>query len=47
MGVARRKRGVVRLRKGDQAGREDIVKALRMSPHLAEFYARHGVAPES
>jgi tetratricopeptide (TPR) repeat protein len=40
-------RGVVRLRKGDQAGREDIETALRMSPQLAEFYARHGVAPAS
>lgn len=40
-------RGVIRLKKGDQAGREDIEKALRMSPQLAEFYARHGVAPDS
>jgi tetratricopeptide (TPR) repeat protein len=40
-------RGVIRLRKGDQAGRDDIEKALRMSPHLAEFYARHGVEPGS
>lgn len=40
-------RGVIRLRQGDQAGREDIEKALRMSPHLAAFYARHGVAPGS
>lgn len=38
-------RGVVRLRNGDEAGREDIETALRMSPRLAEFYARHGVAP--
>jgi hypothetical protein len=38
-------RGVVRLKKGDRAGQEDIETALRMSPHLAEFYARHGVAP--
>ena len=40
-------RGVVRLRNGDKAGHEDIEKALRMSPRLAEFYARHGVAPAS
>jgi tetratricopeptide (TPR) repeat protein len=40
-------RGVVRLRNGDAAGREDIETALRMSPRLAEFYARHGVAPET
>lgn len=38
-------RGIVRLRKGDEAGREDIETALRMSPHLAKYYARHGVAP--
>lgn len=38
-------RGVVRLRQGDQAGREDIEKALRISPQLAQFYARHGVVP--
>jgi tetratricopeptide (TPR) repeat protein/transglutaminase-like putative cysteine protease len=38
-------RGVVRLNKGDRAGAEDIETALRMSPRLAEFYARHGVAP--
>jgi tetratricopeptide (TPR) repeat protein len=38
-------RGVVRLKQGDQAGRDDIETALRMSPQLAEFYARHGVAP--
>ncbi|HWK40940.1 MAG TPA: DUF3857 domain-containing protein [Croceibacterium sp.] len=38
-------RGVVRLKKGDSAGREDIDTALRMSPHLAEFYGRHGVVP--
>jgi tetratricopeptide (TPR) repeat protein len=40
-------RGVVRLRKGDRAGREDIETALRMSPNLAEFYGRHGVSPAS
>ena len=38
-------RGVVRLRKGDPAGRQDIETALRMAPQLAEFYARHGVTP--
>jgi len=40
-------RGVVRLRNGDNAGREDIETALRMSPRLATFYARHGVSPVS
>jgi transglutaminase-like putative cysteine protease/tetratricopeptide (TPR) repeat protein len=40
-------RGVVRLKKGDRAGREDIETALRMSPNLAEFYGRHGVSPAS
>jgi tetratricopeptide (TPR) repeat protein len=39
-------RGVVRLKTGDQAGRQDIETALRMSPNLAAFYARHGVAPD-
>lgn len=39
-------RGVVRLKTGDQTGRQDIETALRMSPNLAAFYARHGVAPE-
>ena len=38
-------RGVVRLKKGDNQGREDIQAALRMSPSLAAFYARHGIAP--
>jgi tetratricopeptide (TPR) repeat protein len=38
-------RGVVRLKKGDDQGREDIQAALRMSPSLATFYARHGIAP--
>jgi len=40
-------RGVVRLRKGDPAGRKDIETALRMAPQLADFYARHGVTPAS
>lgn len=40
-------RGIVRLKKGDQAGREDIATALRMAPRLDEYYARHGVAPAS
>lgn len=40
-------RGVVRLRNGDRAGREDIDTALRMTPSLAAFYARHGVSPGS
>jgi len=40
-------RGVVRLKTGDQAGREDIETALRMAPQLAEFNARHGVTPPS
>lgn len=39
-------RGIVRLKKGDRGGREDIETALRMSPRLQEFYRRHGVAPE-
>ena len=38
-------RGVVRLKNGDQEGRKDIETALVMSPNLATFYARHGVAP--
>jgi tetratricopeptide (TPR) repeat protein len=40
-------RGVVRLKTGDAAGRADIAAALRMAPQLAEFYARHGVSPDS
>ena len=40
-------RGIVRLKKGDEAGRADIETALRMAPRLASFYARHGVAPGS
>jgi tetratricopeptide (TPR) repeat protein len=39
-------RGVVRLKKGDEAGKADIAAALRMEPQLAEFYGRHGVGPE-
>jgi tetratricopeptide (TPR) repeat protein len=38
-------RGVVRLKKGDEAGKADIAAALRMEPQLAEFYGRHGVGP--
>jgi tetratricopeptide (TPR) repeat protein len=38
-------RGIVRLKKGDAAGKDDIATALRMSPDIAEFYARHGVVP--
>jgi tetratricopeptide (TPR) repeat protein len=40
-------RGVVRLRRGDGGGRDDIETALRMAPNLAGFYARHGVSPGS
>src|SRR5690606_38939405 len=40
-------RGIVRLRNGDPAGREDIETALRMAPELAEVYGRHGVKPVS
>lgn len=39
-------RGIIRLEQGDKAGREDVETALRMSPELAERYARHGVAPK-
>jgi tetratricopeptide (TPR) repeat protein len=39
-------RGVVRLKKGDQAGHEDIEAALRMSPSVGKFYARHGITPQ-
>ena len=38
-------RGLVRLKKGDAAGKVDIATALRMSPDIGEFYARHGVSP--
>ncbi len=38
-------RGVVRLQSGDNAGRQDIATALSMQPQLAEFYARHDIAP--
>lgn len=40
-------RGVARIAKGDKGGQDDIRTALRMEPHLAEFYARHGVKPSS
>jgi tetratricopeptide (TPR) repeat protein len=43
--ASRYMRGVTRLKKGDKGGREDIETALRMSPSIAEFYARHGVSP--
>lgn len=36
-------RGIVRTRSGDQAGREDIAKALRMNPSLERTYARYGI----
>lgn len=39
-------RGIVRLEKGDTGGREDVTRALRMSPDLAKRYAQHGVAPK-
>ena len=40
-------RGIVRLRNGDPAGREDVETALRMAPELADIYGRHGVKPIS
>ena len=39
-------RGVIRLEAGDSDGQGDIETALRMSPQLADFYSRHGVAPQ-
>jgi len=38
-------RGLVRLKKGDAAGRQDIATALRMAPDIAHYYARYGVSP--
>ncbi|TIX50318.1 DUF3857 domain-containing protein [Alteraurantiacibacter aquimixticola] len=38
-------RGVIRLTAGDKAGEDDITTALRISPQLEEFYARHGIVP--
>jgi tetratricopeptide (TPR) repeat protein len=38
-------RGVVRLKKGDAAGKQDIATALRMAPDIGHFYARYGVSP--
>lgn len=38
-------RGVIRLTRGDEKGSDDIGTALRMSPQLEQFYARHGVTP--
>ncbi len=40
-------RGVIRLTTGDKAGRDDIATALRISPQLEDFYARHGIVPPS
>ncbi len=39
-------RGVIKLEKGDKAGRRDIDNALRISPTLASLYAKHGVKPK-
>ncbi|MXO95463.1 DUF3857 domain-containing protein [Erythrobacter aquimaris] len=39
-------RGIVRLEKGDKAGRTDVERALRMAPELAAKYAMHGVVPK-
>jgi tetratricopeptide (TPR) repeat protein len=36
-------RGIVRAKKGDPAGLEDIRQALRMAPSLAKQYARYGI----
>jgi len=38
-------RGIVRLKNGDRAGKQDIEMALRIAPQLAEFYSRHGISP--
>ena len=46
LAASRYLRGVIRLEKGDKAGRRDIETALRMAPQLAAFYSRHGVAPK-
>ena len=40
-------RGIVRLEKGDKAGRTDVERALRMAPELAAKYAMHGVVPKN
>lgn len=40
-------RGVVRLKKGDAAGHEDIATATRIMPSIAKIYERHGVTPET
>jgi tetratricopeptide (TPR) repeat protein len=45
--ASRYMRGIIRLKKGDAAGRKDIEIALRMAPRLGEFYARHGVSPNT
>jgi hypothetical protein len=36
-------RGIVRAKKGDPAGLDDIRQALRMAPNLAKQYARYGI----
>lgn len=38
-------RGVIRLTKGDQRGRDDIATALAMSPQIADYYAHYGIRP--
>ncbi|MBX7540431.1 DUF3857 domain-containing protein [Qipengyuania sphaerica] len=39
-------RGIIRLETGDTGGREDISRALRITPDLAGRYAQHGVVPK-
>ena len=39
-------RGIIKLEKGDKAGRRDVDNALRISPAIASIYARHGVKPK-
>jgi tetratricopeptide (TPR) repeat protein len=40
-------RGMAKMHAGMEGGEDDLAIALRMAPHLAEFYTRHGiVAPD-
>ncbi|TMM50138.1 DUF3857 domain-containing protein [Qipengyuania marisflavi] len=46
LSASRYLRGIILLEQGDAKGKREIETALRISPELADRYARHGVKPK-
>lgn len=45
LAASRYLRGIIKLEKGQDGGRDDVEMALRIAPQIAERYARHGIKP--